>query len=190
MGGVKCSKEVANAIRAAIILAKLSVIPIRRGYWGTKLGDPHTVPCKVHAKCGSVHMRLIPLLEVLVSLPRLYQRRSWRTLDTTTFTPRPRVAQLRWVTSPRLRSTLSLQPAHICRQTSGRRKFSRRLQSSTTPNTSPPSTLWPKSERLRRTTSRGACIANHGCVPKAPSCWQFVAAHVVSLMRNVPTTTI
>merc|ERR1712173_490137 len=34
--GVKCSKEVANAIRAAIILAKLSVIPIRRGYWGTK----------------------------------------------------------------------------------------------------------------------------------------------------------
>jgi len=58
--GVKCSKEVANAIRAAITLAKLSVIPIRRGYWGTKLGDPHTVPCKVHAKCGSVHMRLIP----------------------------------------------------------------------------------------------------------------------------------
>jgi small subunit ribosomal protein S2e len=58
--GVKCSKEVANAIRAAIILAKLSVIPIRRGYWGTKLGEPHTVPCKVHAKCGSVHMRLIP----------------------------------------------------------------------------------------------------------------------------------
>jgi small subunit ribosomal protein S2e len=58
--GVKCSKEVANAIRAAIILAKLSVIPIRRGYWGTRLGDPHTVPCKVHAKCGSVHMRLIP----------------------------------------------------------------------------------------------------------------------------------
>lgn len=58
--GVKCSKEVANAIRAAIVLAKLSVIPIRRGYWGTKLGDPHTVPCKVHAKCGSVHMRLIP----------------------------------------------------------------------------------------------------------------------------------
>ena len=45
--GVKCSKEVATAIRSAIILAKLSIIPIRRGYWGTKLGDPHTVPCKV-----------------------------------------------------------------------------------------------------------------------------------------------
>merc|ERR1712037_437064 len=30
--GVKCSKEVATAIRGAIILAKLSVVPIRRGY--------------------------------------------------------------------------------------------------------------------------------------------------------------
>lgn len=45
--GVKCSKEVATAIRGAIILAKLSVIPVRRGYWGTKLGEPHTVPAKV-----------------------------------------------------------------------------------------------------------------------------------------------
>lgn len=45
--GVKCSKEVATAIRGAIILAKLSIIPIRRGYWGNKIGKPHTVPCKV-----------------------------------------------------------------------------------------------------------------------------------------------
>jgi len=58
--GVKCSKEVATAIRGAIILAKLSVVPIRRGYWGNKLGSPHTVPGKVHGKCGSVHVRLIP----------------------------------------------------------------------------------------------------------------------------------
>merc|ERR1712119_22251 len=58
--GVKCSKEVATAIRGAIILAKLSLIPIRRGYWGNKLGKPHTVPCEVHGKCGSVHVRLIP----------------------------------------------------------------------------------------------------------------------------------
>lgn len=58
--GVKCAKEVATAIRAAITLAKLSLIPIRRGYWGGKLGDPHTVPCKVTGKCGSVRMRLIP----------------------------------------------------------------------------------------------------------------------------------
>jgi len=58
--GVKCSKEVATAIRGAIILAKLSVVPIRRGYWGNKIGQPHTVPGKVHGKCGSVHVRLIP----------------------------------------------------------------------------------------------------------------------------------
>lgn len=45
--GVKCAKEVATAIRGAIILAKLSVIPVRRGYWGNKIGKPHTVPCKV-----------------------------------------------------------------------------------------------------------------------------------------------
>jgi len=58
--GVKCSKEVATAIRGAIILAKLSIIPVRRGYWGNKLGKPHTVPCKVTGKCGSVLVRLIP----------------------------------------------------------------------------------------------------------------------------------
>jgi small subunit ribosomal protein S2e len=58
--GVKCSKEVATAIRGAIILAKLSVIPVRRGYWGNKIGAPHTVPTKVTGKCGSVSVRLVP----------------------------------------------------------------------------------------------------------------------------------
>lgn len=58
--GVKCSKEVATAIRGAIILAKLSVVPVRRGYWGNKIGKPHTVPTKVTGKCGSVLVRLIP----------------------------------------------------------------------------------------------------------------------------------
>ncbi|KAI8896916.1 ribosomal protein S5, N-terminal domain-containing protein [Globomyces pollinis-pini] len=58
--GVKCSKEVASAIKGAIILAKLSVIPVRRGYWGSKLGEPHTVTAKVTGKCGSVTARLVP----------------------------------------------------------------------------------------------------------------------------------
>jgi len=58
--GVKCSKEVANAIRGAIILAKLAVIPVRRGYWGNRIGLPHTVPTKVTGKCGSVRLRLVP----------------------------------------------------------------------------------------------------------------------------------
>jgi len=58
--GVKCSKEVANAIRAALIVAKLSVIPVRRGYWGNRVGKVHTVPSKVTGKCGGVSVRLIP----------------------------------------------------------------------------------------------------------------------------------
>jgi len=58
--GVKCSKEVATAIRGAIILAKLSIVPVRRGFWGNKIGRPHTVPCKVTGKCGSIWVRLIP----------------------------------------------------------------------------------------------------------------------------------
>jgi small subunit ribosomal protein S2e len=58
--GVKCSKEVATAIRGAIILAKLSIVPIRRGYWGSTFGLPHTVPCKVSGKCGSVRFRMVP----------------------------------------------------------------------------------------------------------------------------------
>lgn len=58
--GVKCAKEVATAIRGAIIAAKLAVIPLRRGYWGGRFGAPHTVPCKVTGKCGSVRVRLVP----------------------------------------------------------------------------------------------------------------------------------
>ncbi|POS87902.1 ribosomal protein S5 [Erysiphe pulchra] len=58
--GIKTSKEVATAIRAAIIIAKLSVVPIRRGYWGTNLGLPHSLPTKESGKCGSVSVRLIP----------------------------------------------------------------------------------------------------------------------------------
>jgi len=58
--GVKCAKEVATAIRGAIIDAKLKVIPVRRGYWGQRFGAPHTVPMKVTGKCGSCRVRLIP----------------------------------------------------------------------------------------------------------------------------------
>merc|ERR1712093_286401 len=58
--GVKCAAEVATAIRGAIIVAKLSVVPIRKGYWGNKIGAPHTIPSKVTGKCGSVSVRLVP----------------------------------------------------------------------------------------------------------------------------------
>jgi len=58
--GVKAAKEVATAMRGAIIDAKMNMVPVRRGYWGNKVGTPHTVPIKITAKCGSVRMRLIP----------------------------------------------------------------------------------------------------------------------------------
>lgn len=58
--GVKCSKEVATAIRGSIILAKIACVPVRRGYWGNKLGKPHTIYTKVTGKCGSVSIRLVP----------------------------------------------------------------------------------------------------------------------------------
>lgn len=58
--GAKVAKEVATAIRGAIIMAKLAVIPVRRGYWGNMIGLPHTVPCKLTGKSGSVRVRLVP----------------------------------------------------------------------------------------------------------------------------------
>lgn len=58
--GVKCSSEVANAIKGALAAAKLSIVPVRRGYWGNKGGEPHTVANKLHGHCGSVRVRIIP----------------------------------------------------------------------------------------------------------------------------------
>nr|BAN40592.1 40S ribosomal protein S2-4, putative [Entamoeba invadens] len=58
--GVKCAKEVASAIKGAMIQAKLSIIPVRRGYWGATIGTVHTVPCKLTGACGSVRIRLVP----------------------------------------------------------------------------------------------------------------------------------
>lgn len=58
--GWKTAAEVADAIKGAIISAKMSLIPVRRGYWGNKLGLPHTICSKLTGKCGSVRMRLIP----------------------------------------------------------------------------------------------------------------------------------
>ena len=38
----------------------MSLVPVRRGYWGNKIGKVHTVPTKITGKCGSVTIRLIP----------------------------------------------------------------------------------------------------------------------------------
>ena len=58
--GIKVAKEVQIAIKGALIHAKLQLIPVRRGYWGNKIGDVHTVPCKVTGKCASVQVKLTP----------------------------------------------------------------------------------------------------------------------------------
>jgi small subunit ribosomal protein S2e len=58
--GEKCATEVGIAIRGAFTLAKLSIVPVRKGYWGNMTGNPHTVPTKVTGKCGSCRVRLIP----------------------------------------------------------------------------------------------------------------------------------
>ncbi|EPY33351.1 small subunit ribosomal protein S2e [Strigomonas culicis] len=58
--GARAGKEVSLAIRASMIAAKLNIVPVRRGYWGNKIGDPHTIPMKVTGKCGSVSVRLVP----------------------------------------------------------------------------------------------------------------------------------
>ena len=58
--GSKCAKEVAGAIKGAMLIAKMSIVPVRRGYWGDNTGKVHTVPMKVTGKCGSVRVRLIP----------------------------------------------------------------------------------------------------------------------------------
>ena len=67
--GVKCSKEVATAIRGAIILAKLSIVPVRRGYWGNKIGRPHTVPCKVNIPTAYIlPMKMLIMLFIKVMI--------------------------------------------------------------------------------------------------------------------------
>lgn len=45
--------QVATAIRGAIILAKMSVIPVRRGYWGNKIGKVGMAGCRQPA-CRAV----------------------------------------------------------------------------------------------------------------------------------------
>ena len=53
---------VGTAIRNAIILAKLNIIPIKRGCgsWECTCSNPHSIPFKVEGKVGSVRVVLIP----------------------------------------------------------------------------------------------------------------------------------
>merc|ERR1719382_905541 len=53
-------KEVQGAIKGAGSIAKMNLIPVRKGYWGNKIKAPHTIPAKITGKNGSVSVRLIP----------------------------------------------------------------------------------------------------------------------------------
>merc|ERR1712160_194780 len=44
--GSKTAKEVQTAMKGAIMTAKLNLIPVRRGFWGNKIKQPHTIPTK------------------------------------------------------------------------------------------------------------------------------------------------
>jgi small subunit ribosomal protein S2e len=58
--GIKVAKEVQIAIKGALLDAKIHLIPVRRGYWGSRIGGVHTIPIKVKGKCGSCTVRMIP----------------------------------------------------------------------------------------------------------------------------------
>merc|ERR1712130_1026905 len=58
--GQKAHKEVQGAIKGATQDAKMNFYPVRKGYWGNKIGQPHTVPFKMTGRCGSVRCRLVP----------------------------------------------------------------------------------------------------------------------------------
>ena len=58
--GIKVGKEVQIAIKGALVDAKINIIPVRRGYWGSRIGGVHTIPAKVKGKCGSCSVRMIP----------------------------------------------------------------------------------------------------------------------------------
>jgi len=58
--GQKAHKEVQGAIKGATLDAKMNFVPVRKGYWGNKIGAPHTVPMSISAKNGSVRVRLVP----------------------------------------------------------------------------------------------------------------------------------
>lgn len=106
--GIKTSKEVATAIRAAITIAKLAVLPVRRGYWGTNLGEPHSLPVKQSGKCGSVSVR-VSFLQWFISDLVLFgagHLKRWFLIDCSSFPP-PAVPAL---SLPLLSSVCSSSP--------------------------------------------------------------------------------
>ncbi len=55
-------KEIGPAIRQGILLAKMNIVPVRRGCgsWECQCSNNHSIPFKVHGATGSVRVELMP----------------------------------------------------------------------------------------------------------------------------------
>ncbi|KAG0438670.1 40S ribosomal protein S2 [Dictyocoela muelleri] len=58
--GSKSGRDVATAMQGAKLKAKCAIRPVKIGFWGNIVGEPHTVPVRVKGKSGSVSIELIP----------------------------------------------------------------------------------------------------------------------------------
>ena len=58
---MEVSKEVSKAIRGAVSVAKLLIVPVRHGYWGDKNQPPHTVPFEASLKYAYIYLFLVGL---------------------------------------------------------------------------------------------------------------------------------
>ena len=136
--GWKCHKEVQGAIKGAITMAKLNIVPVRKGYWGNKIGSTHTVPGKVTGKSGSVKVRLVPAPRGTGWLHLQLPRSSSSSPVFTTFTPKPKERPELEETSSRLLSLLSRLLTNSTHPISGERVQSASIPSLSTESTSKP----------------------------------------------------
>ena len=96
------SREVATAIHEAMILDRLSIASVSMwwGYWGNKIGKPHTVPCKVTSHCGLWRLASSLFPEALTLSQPQCPRSHWWWLVLMGATPQPGTAQSCRATSP------------------------------------------------------------------------------------------
>uniref|UniRef100_A0A8C0A6P0 Uncharacterized protein n=1 Tax=Bos mutus grunniens TaxID=30521 RepID=A0A8C0A6P0_BOSMU len=102
--------------------------PLRRGYWGNKICKPHTVPCKVTGRCGSMLVRLILAPRGTGISPPLCPRSCCSWPASTTATLLPGAAPPPWTTSPRPLLMPFPRPTVISPLTSGKRQRSPRFR--------------------------------------------------------------
>ncbi|KAI5170934.1 small subunit ribosomal protein S2e [Pancytospora epiphaga] len=58
--GTHSSRELSNAIKGAVMRAKMNITPIRMGQWDGDSGLRHTVAVQASGKCGSSVVKVVP----------------------------------------------------------------------------------------------------------------------------------